>query len=339
MRRENWGSVLWRRDPGSVIILLIAIGAGIAVLVLARGNRLIDLAFQIALWATLATAWNIIGGFGGQLSLGHAAFFGIGGYATAILLVEYQITPLLAIPVGMIVAMAVSLVVGLAGMRLRGPFFAMATFVMGPALQAVATNLVGFTGGSGGISLPIKGDWHTLIFDDRRVYLGIMLALMAVTLLVGFRFRYARSGMYLIAAGHNPDVARSLGANVLAIRLIAMAVSAAITGVCGAIATLYTLFIDPENAFGAAVSIKIIMVALVGGTGSLIGPLIGAITLIPIEQYVFNAFADLRGVSGMIFGLLLVVVVVLAPGGIAGFCGRLRKWFPARSRSNDGISI
>src|SRR5690606_18850406 len=174
---------------------------------------------------------------------------------------------------------------------------------------------------------------------DRRIYLGIILALMAVTLLVSFCLRYASGGMYLIAAGHNPDVARSVGANVLAIRLVAMAISAGITAICGAIATLYTLFIDPENAFGAAVSIKIIMVALVGGTGSLIGPLIGAVTLIPIEQYVFNAFADLRGVSGMIFGLLLVVVVVLAQGGIVGFFGQLRRWFTSRSRSNDRVSV
>jgi branched-chain amino acid transport system permease protein len=314
----SWARLTWRQEPGAVVLAVAAIGVAFAIGGTSSSNQTLDLLFQVVLWATIATAWNIMGGFGGQLSLGHATFYGLGAYAAALMLLRQGVSPLLGAWLGVALAVGLGLVVGLAGLRLRGPFFAMVTFVTGPAAQTIATNWTGFTGGSGGLSLPLRGDWSMLIFANRRIYVFMALGLLVVTLFVTYRLRYTHTGMYLIAAGADPDAARSLGINVLWVRLGGMALSAALTALCGVLATVYTLFLDPENAFGAPLSIKAVTVAIVGGTGSLVGPLLGAIVLIPLEQYLSNTFAGVvRGLSGILFGLLLVVVVVLAPGGIA----------------------
>jgi branched-chain amino acid transport system permease protein len=321
----GWAGFTWRREPAAVVLAAVALALAAAIAVLSGSNQTLDLLFQVVLWATIATAWNIIGGFGGQLSLGHATFYGLGGYAAALLLLGAGLSPIAGAAVGVLLAVALGLVVGLAGLRLRGPFFAMVTFVTGPAFQTIATNWTGFTGGSGGVSLPLRGEWYMLIFANRRIYVFLALGLLAVTLFVTYRLRYTHTGMYLIAAGADPDAARSLGVNVLWVRLGGMALSAALTALCGVLATVYTLFLDPENAFGAPLSIKAVTVAIIGGAGSLVGPLLGAVVLIPLEQYLSHTFAGVvRGLSGILFGLLLVVVVVLAPGGIAE--GLQRLW-------------
>jgi branched-chain amino acid transport system permease protein len=321
----DWLRFAWKQDPGSLAfagaVLVIMLGLALA----APNNQMLDLLFQVAIWASIATAWNIIGGYGGQLSLGHSAFYGLGAYGGALLLTGAGLSPIIGIGAGAALAVVLALVVGLAGLRLRGPFFAMVTFVMGPAFQAIATNWAGLTGGSGGVSLPLHGDWSSLIFPDRRIYVFIALGLLALSLYVACRLRYGRTGLHLVAAGGDPEVASSIGIAVLRVRLGGMAVSAALTALAGGLATFYVLFLDPENAFSASLSIKIVTIAVIGGTTSVIGPLLGAIILVPIEQFLSNAFAGrIPGLSGILFGLLLMVVVLVVPGGVVRLLRRGR---------------
>ena len=333
----DWLPFAWKQDPGA-----LAFAAAVPVMLLITGlvapdPQVVDLLFQVALWAGIATAWNIMGGFGGQLSLGHSAFYGLGGYAGALSLTGIGLSPILGIAIGVALAVMLALVVGLAGLRLRGPFFAMVTFVMGPAFQAIATNWTRLTGGSGGVSLPLRGDWTSLIFGNRRIYLFIALGLLAVALYLACRLRYGRTGIHLVAAGNDPEVASSLGIPVLRVRLIGIAASAGLTALAGGLAAFYVLFLDPENAFGAGISIKIVTIAVIGGTSSIVGPLLGAVVLIPIEQFLSNTFAGrIPGLSGIIFGLLLMFVVLAVPGGMVRIVRRV--WSRLSGRSAVGTA-
>lgn len=313
----DWLRFAWKQDPGALVFAVALPALLLAVSFAAPGHQALDLLFQVALWAAIATAWNIMGGFGGQLSLGHSAFYGLGGYAGVLSLIGLGISPILGIAVGVLLSVLLALVVGLAGLRLRGPFFAMVTFVMGPAFQAIATNWGRLTGGSGGLSLPLRGGWATLIYADRHIYLFLALSLLALALYLAFRLRYGRTGIHLVAAGNDPEVAASVGIPVLRVRLIGIAASAGLTALAGGLGAFYVLFLDPENAFSAGISIKIVTLAVIGGTSSVVGPLLGAAVLVPIEQFLSNMFAgSIPGLSGIIFGLLLMFVVLTVPGGI-----------------------
>lgn len=322
-RWNHWRWV-WEQNPRAVMLAVGMLVAGLGTVLFAPSTGFVDIVFLIFLWATLASAWNFLAGFGGQLSLGHATFYGVGAYAPSLLFLRFDISPILGSMVGGLLSVLLAVVVGLASLRLKGVFFAMATFVMGVAFMVLAVNAAGITGGSFGLPLPVRGEWYELIFASRTPYLVIAMALFAVSIAVIFGLRYSRFGLNLVAARSDLDAARSFGIDVRGVRLRATMLSAFITSVCGTLSTFYLLFIDPVNAFGFALSVQIVIVTIIGGIGTLGGPLIGAMVVIPLEQYLRdNVASTMRGLNGLALGVLFLLMVMLAPNGLWGFIDHL----------------
>lgn len=313
----------WAQDRPAAVAVLALVAFAVLVGATSSSNRLIDITFRIVLWATLAIAWNFLAGFGGQLSLGHAAFYGIGAYAAVLLFINLDISPLVGGLVGAALAAALAFIVAIASLRLRGVFFAMATFVMGIAFKALATNLADVTGGSFGQPLPLYGSWTDLIFGSRRPYLFICVVLFAIAGFSAMALRYSRFGIQLVAARADVDAAKTMGINVRRIRLLALLFSAVLTSLCGTLSAFYLSFVDPENAFGFSLSIKIVYITIIGGIGTLVGPILGAVIVIPLEQFLADNFAQqLRGLGGFALGIGFLLMVMIAPDGLYG---RLRS--------------
>ena len=309
-----------RQDRLGLVVSVLFLAAGLFAASMVSSRPMLDLVFRVLMWACLASAWNIIGGLGGQLSLGHAVFYGLGAYGTALILTHTELPTVVGVLAGGVAACALGIAVGLVGLRLKGPFFAMATFVMGVAFATLALNLAGLTGGSFGLALPIEsGPWYQLVFDDPRVYVYLVTGLLAVVLLASFALRYSKMGLDLMASRSDVDAAAAMGIDVLRVRLIATVLSAFLTAMVGALDALYLLFVDPNSVFGLTVSTQIVFIALIGGLGSLAGPLLGALLVIPVQDQLSSLLAGGRaGVSGLLTGIVLLAVVLLAPSGLWG---------------------
>jgi branched-chain amino acid transport system permease protein len=270
-------------------------------------------------FAALATAWNIVGGFAGQLSLGHAGFFGVGAYTSSILFVDHGISPWIGLILGMVFAGLIALLIGIPTFRLHGPYFALATLAMGAILLNMAVNFRELTGGEGGLSIPFDPGWANMTFADRWPYAIIMGAFLLICLGVSFLIANTRLGYQLAAVREDEEAARALGVNSARVKLIAGTVSGLLAGGVGAIYAQYILFINPESVFGINVSIQIIVLAVVGGTGVVLGPLIGAVILVPASQFILRDFGgDLPGLHTLVYGIVVIAVVLFAPRGVHG---------------------
>lgn len=270
-------------------------------------------------FAALATAWNIVGGFAGQLSLGHAAFFGIGAYASSILYVDYGISPWLGIIVGMILGAVAALLVGVPTFRLHGPYFALATLALGVIMLNLGVNLRSLTGGEGGLSIPFEPGWANMTFLDRWPFALIMGLYLLICLAVSQAVASSRLGYQLAAVREDEEAARALGVNSSRVKLMAGTLSGLLAGGVGSIYAQYILFINPHSVFGIEVSIQIIVLAVVGGTGVILGPVLGAVILVPASQFILRDFGgSLPGVHTLLYGIVVIAVVLFAPRGVHG---------------------
>lgn len=271
------------------------------------------------MFAALATAWNIVGGFAGQLSLGHAAFFGIGAYASSILYVEHGISPWFGMVVGMLLGAVAALLVGVPTFRLHGPYFALATLALGVIMLNLSVNLRSLTGGEGGLSVPFEPGWANMTFTDRWPYALIIGVYLLLCLGVNQAVASSRLGYQLAAVREDQEAARALGVNASRVKLLAGTLSGLLAGGVGAIYAQYILFINPSSVFGIDVSIQIIVLAVVGGTGVVLGPLLGAIILVPASQFILRDFGgSLPGVHTLLYGIVVIIVVLFAPRGVHG---------------------
>lgn len=271
-------------------------------------------------FAALATAWNIVGGFAGQLSLGHAGFFGVGAYASSILYVDYGISPWIGLVVALVAGALLALLIGIPTFRLRGPYFALATLALGAILLSMSVNLREVTGGEGGLSIPFEPSLANMTFADRWPYTIIAGVYLLVCVGVSSIIAGTRLGYQLSAVREDEDAARALGVNATRVKLISGTVSGALAAGAGVIYAQYILFINPESVLGIAVSIQIIVLAVVGGSGVILGPLIGAVILVPASQVLLRDFGgELPGLHTLLYGVVVIVVILLAPNGVHGF--------------------
>lgn len=304
----------------------IAIFLVIAIYVTVTRDSLVgDLAFYTFLWAGVALAWNLTAGFAGRLSLGHAAYFGFGAYAAAILFEGYGISPWIALVVGMAFAAGLAATVELATVRLAGVYYSLATFAMAELIGILARGWRELTGGTGGITMPFEASILNMTFIGKTGY--VWLAFGYVVLVFGLisGLLHARFGFFLKAQRDDPDAARSVGVNPERVRLIAGILSAMLTAAGGTLYAQYLLFVDPEVAFSWQLSVKAALIGIIGGLGTVSGPIWGALLLIPAERWLLATMGGTYGgLASMIYGLVLIAAVLLAPRGIASVLERRR---------------
>lgn len=309
-------------------------GAGLAPLVV-RDAFLLDALVLILIWGTSAAAWNVAGGYAGQISLGHSAFFGLGAYAAAILVTRWNQSPWLGLAVGALVAMAVGLIIGYLSNRLRGPYFVLATIAFSQVLLIVSSRWRAFTFGSEGIPVPFRPGFWSLGIADKRVWVWIMLAFAVLAYLVGLYLERARRGYQLAAVREDEDAALSLGVPARRLKVAAICVSAALTASCGALWAQYIGFVDPFYVFSVDLSVRFALAAVIGGLGIALGPFLGAALVTTAETFLRAQFggigAGLVGIYLIIYGCALIVMVRWLPQGLAGWVSqRARRRTVAR---------
>jgi branched-chain amino acid transport system permease protein len=299
----------------------------------------VHIVVMMFIFMMLGGAWNILSGYAGQLSLGHAAFFGTGAYVSTLLVNAYGISPWITLWIGGAAALLLSLPVGFICFRLQGPYFTIATIGLAEALRLLVLHFREITNGAQGLTVPFRGSapWH-LQFDSKLPYYYVAMALAISVLLVTRRMERSRLGHYLVAIGQNQDAAEALGIDSAQAKRRALALSAFLTGVGGVFYAQYTYVIHPDGAFGLGHSIQIALVAIVGGVGTILGPAIGAAIMeffIQSTQIVFAG--QYPGLELMVYGGLLVTVILWQPRGVYPFFQRLYRGLVARLPSAGGI--
>ncbi|QBI19785.1 branched-chain amino acid ABC transporter permease [Egibacter rhizosphaerae] len=301
------------RQGGMLIGGLVVIAVLLVFPHLLPSGYWVDLAIQVLIWGALASAWNIAAGYAGGLSLGHAAFLGVGAYTSTLLFLEFDISPWLGLFAGAGLAALLGLVLGAITFRLRGPFFVLATLAFGFVVHILAVNLREITRGAAGLVVPFDGGWENMLFASLEAYWYLGLGLVGLVVGVTLWLERVRFGYYLVAIREDEDAARSVGVRVVRWKLVAAALSAALTAVAGTVYAQFVQYIDPDSTTQFELSVQIALVAIVGGMGTAWGPMLGAVIVIPLGEILRAQLGG--GPSLMVYGLLLVVIVVLAPRG------------------------
>lgn len=275
---------------------------------------------MMALYASLlAQAWNLLGGFGGQFSFGHALFFGFGAYVQAIGQLQGGLNPWVALVLAGLTGALVGVLVGALSFRygLKGSYFALVTLAFAEVCRILALS-VPFTGAGVGLMIPLQESAANLQFGSRAGYLYLMLVLVVVALLVTRWLQHSRFGAYLQAVRDNEDAARAIGVDPFRVKLGAIALSGGFMGLAGAFYVQVFQYIDPAIAFGSHTSVEALVAAIVGGIGTLWGPLLGAFALHLLADLTRNLFGEFPGINMVIYGSVLVLIVMFFPRGIAG---------------------
>ena len=268
----------------------------------------------VLLWATMGLAWNMLSGYSGLISFGHAVFFGLGGYTMTIVFVKFGLTPWLGIPLGVVVGVLAGIVIGLATFRLRGHYFALSMLAYPLAMLYVFEWL-----GYQEVTLPMMREQPAMYaqFSDPRVYMVLALALMVACMLVSLAVERSRFGMSLLAIKQNEAAAEAAGIDALSWKMRAMIVSAAMAAAAGGLYAVVLLIVTPQSMFGMLVSAQALVVALFGGVGTLWGPVIGSVILVPLAETLHAELGNIvPGIQGVVYGLAIIVIILLAPEGI-----------------------
>lgn len=308
--------------------LLLALGAvaALALPLVLPSNYAVNVAVMILFSAFLGQAWNIAGGFAGQTSFGHVVFFGTGAYASTILHATWGWNPWLAWPVAALAGGAVGLGIGALAFRagLRGSYFALVTLAFAEVFRILA-NSAEFT--RGGLGILIKADARAANFQfkDPASFYYVALALVAASLAIAWWLRRSRFGAQLAAIRENEDAARALGIDVLRAKTLCMGISGAMAGAGGTFYAQKYLYIDPTIAFGVEKSVEMLLVSMIGGAGTVFGPLVGAIALGFVGEAT-RALTSAQGLGLVVYGVILVAIVARLPDGLIGlFARRARR--------------
>jgi len=276
--------------------------------------------------ALAAQGWNLLGGYGGQYSFGHAAFFGAGAYVSAILQVRLGVNAYAAFACGIAMAALVGFVIGFLAFRsgLRGSYFALVTLAFAEVFRVLA-NAAEVTGGAAGILIRLEADPRNFQFAERGTFLWVAGGLVTLALLATLVLERSRLGAQLVAVRENEAAAQALGVDALAVKLRAITLSAAITGAAGGLYAQYFLYLDAQIAYGAWISVEALLAPIVGGAGTVFGPVLGAIILHGIGEATKSVAGSVPGVDLVVFGIVLILVVRFPPREIPGLLGAWRR--------------
>ncbi len=302
-----------RYTPFIVLALLSALP------LIGLSSYAMHLVILVVMWSVVGMAWNLLGGYCGQVSFGHAAYFGVGAYTAGILYAKLAISPWWGVPLSVIVVALFSFVLGYVVLRLRGPFFALATLAGGEVMRVTAENLVGFTGGDLGIMIQER------TWVQKTWYYYIILLVAAATFVLVKRLAESKLGYYFVAIREDQDAAESLGINTTFYKTLALCVSGCLTGVAGAFYTNYMGYIDPNVVFALHdISIIAIMIVMVGGVATYWGPLVGSVIMVLLAEWI-RSIPGLGTAHHTFFGILLIIIIIFLPNGIVGDFPNLKR--------------
>jgi branched-chain amino acid transport system permease protein len=289
----------------------------------------------VLLYAIAASAWNIVGGYAGQVSVGHVVFFGCGAYAALAVYQHFGLPPLAGIPVGIAVSVAIAAVIGVPTLRLSGHYFSMATIAVAELARLVTTNTE-VLGAAVGLSGPtVPRSVLDVSFTSALPYYYLFLAVLVLTLAITWKMERSRIGYYLRAIKDSERAARSLGARTGRYKLYAFMLSAGLTSVAGALYAMMFGFIDPESGLGILISVKMLIMAALGGAGLLLGPLVGAAILVPLEEISNNLLGGRgAGLTFVLYGAIITLIARFQPSGLLGLMQRARRR-PAAGTPSD----
>jgi len=289
---------------------------------------------SILLFACMSQAWNILGGYCGQVSFGHSVFFGIGAYGTGMAVVTYGLAPWPGVIAGAFLAMIVAIAMSYPCFRLKGHYFAIATF----AIVEIFNRLFmvwDWVGGAMGLDYPIiEEGWKNFMWFQSKAqyYYGAFILFLIIFSFVRW-MEANKLGYYMKAVRDGQEAAESLGVNSTSVKLTAIAISAFLAALCGAFFVQYNLRVDPPMVMSLDMSMRFVLITILGGLGTLWGPLLGAAILIPLQEYTRAIWGGLGGgVDLIIFGILIIVIVIRQPKGIMGFI----SWLASRSKAAKG---
>jgi branched-chain amino acid transport system permease protein len=315
-------------------LTLKQISSGVVVLILLI---LFPLVFQkpfpqhvmilVFMFGMMAVAWNIMGGYAGMFSFGQVAFFGIGAYTSSFLLITYHINPWLGLVVGGLIAALVAAAIGYPCSNLRGHYFAIASIAFGEIVRTHFNNWK-LVGAAEGMTLPmLKESFENFMFHSSKLpYYYIMLAFLIISLVVCYIVATSKMGYYFRAIKESHDVAKVLGINVVWYRLIAIMISAFLTAMAGTFYAQYVLYLDPESVLILPISIQIVLISMLGGAGSIMGPVIGAAILMPVSEITRVMLGHKgTGIDMIIYGALITLISVYQPKGVWGLFSNIGK--------------
>jgi branched-chain amino acid transport system permease protein len=319
------------RHAGAIVLFG---GAALVPLVI-RDAFFLDSLVLILLWGALSAAWNVAGGYAGQVSIGHASFFGIGAYAGALMVTRFSKSPWLGMILGVVVSIGAGLVIGFLSNRLKGPYFALSTIALSQVLLIAVSRWRGFTAGGEGIPVPYRPGFATLgLGHVAWVYMALAVAIIYYG--VEVYLEHSRIGYQLAGVREDEDAAEALGIATRRLKVIAVTVSAALTSVCGTLWAQYVGFVDPAYVFSVDLSVRFALNTIIGGIGTALGPYLGSILITVLETYLRATFAGMKagftGIYLVIYGAALILVVRWAPEGLTGIAARLRARWAAGAR-------
>lgn len=310
----------------NMTLLFILIAATFLLPYITTNEFYIHVLTTVFVYAGLASSWNILGGYAGQLSLGHTAFFGIGAYTSTLLYVYLGVSPWIGMLAGGLLAVLVSFLTLYPSFRLRGVFFAMVTISIGEVIRILFVYFRNKTTIPYGVTINYEPSFSNMIFDGPTGYFNLSLVYLILIMVISWKIKHSRLGFFLNALKENDDAAQALGVPTSKSKFYALAISAFFTAIGGTIMIQNILYIEPKSVFASTISTELALISIIGGIGTVAGPVIGAVIIIPLGELLRALFSSsIQGLHLVIYGVLLMVVVLKNPNGIMGFISSFKN--------------
>lgn len=299
----------------SLILILVVL----LILPFVASDYYLHIGIMALMYAFLSQSWNIMSGYSGQFSFGHAAFFGIGAYISSTLFIKYEISPWIGMFAGAAISLLVGLLIGFLTFRykLKGFYFALATLAFAEIVRTIVQNTEYFNG-TLGIMVPLNSDPLLFQFSSRIGYFYVILIMVILITLLVHKISKSKLGFSLVSIRENEDAAKSLGVNTYKYKMIAVALSSGLTALGGTFYAQYLLIIEPTAVFASQMSVAILLPAILGGAGTVLGPVIGSFIITPLGEFTTAFFSGVTGLQFVIYGLILMVAILYLPNGVVG---------------------
>jgi len=317
----------------NLVLWVIAVGSIIVPFFLPN-KYFQDIAVMTFLWAGLATSWNLYSGYCKRLSIGHAAYLGIGAYTSSLLYLNFGISPWIGMLAGGALSAVAALIIGGTTLRLKGTFFVLSTIAFAEILKVITITSKEITAGALGLMIPFKPAFANMIWHGKIPYAILTWIYMIIVLMISVKLEKSRLGYSLIALGENQQAAENLGVNSTKSMLIAFIMSAVLTSFGGTLFAQYVMFIEPTSVMSLTNSVNFILLAIAGGLGTAFGPMIGSFILTPVSNLLRGYIGGISGLHGFILGMVLIVILLFKPDGILPQLKQLfRNLFTKREKS------